>query len=38
MNALFNSEVALDALSGALLRAVARSMQPREISLWLRER
>jgi hypothetical protein len=32
------SEVDLDALSYALLRAVARSMRPREISLWLRER
>ena len=32
------SEVDLDAMSVALMRAVARSMHPREISLWLRER
>jgi hypothetical protein len=32
------SEVDLDTLSGSLLRSVSRSLQPRAISLWLRER
>ena len=32
------SEVDMDSMSGALLGAVGRSLQPRDLSLWLRDR